>query len=291
MLLYWIEQATEAVPLHFSSLIGRLEQLEAQREHLQADLDKVPADKALRPLVERLNELHRQVGAREQEQLKLEEEARRLAYHADQVETELRKVHERLAEQDQSNNRVQLGAKTQLVLEEYRTLLARRKVALLQEAIVKRFNQLCSKEQFIDFAKVDPRSFVVTLYRGGEAFARSDLSAGERQLLAIATMWALREVSDRPAPVIIDTPLSRLDSVHRLSMVQNFFPWVSHQVIILATDSEIDQRLRERLRPAISHVYQMSYDAQSGRAVVDPFEVQLSSNGNRLISLQGISVE
>ena len=106
------------------------------------------------------------------------------------------------------------------------------------------------------------------LRRGGQTFGRDQLSAGEKQLLAISTIWALRDVSGVPMPVIIDTPLGRLDSDHRLSMIQNYFPRASHQVVLLATDTEVDRTLMLELEPAVSHAYTLEFDAKEGRTVV-----------------------
>src|SRR5690606_32167011 len=74
-----------------------------------------------------------------------------------------------------------------------------------------------------------------------------------------------REVSGIPLPIIVDTPLGRLDSDHRLSMLQTFFPQASHQVILLATDTEVDQSALAELTPAISHGFQMTFNSRTGR--------------------------
>lgn len=63
------------------------------------------------------------------------------------------------------------------------------------------------------------------------------------------------------------SPLSRLDSAHRLSMVQEFFPHTSHQLIVLSTDAEIDEQHYALLQPAISHTYEMAYDPERGATV------------------------
>ena len=65
------------------------------------------------------------------------------------------------------------------------------------------------------------------------------LSAGEKQLMVISLLWALAKCSKRKLPVIIDTPLSRLDSNHRETLIKSYFPNASEQTIILSTDSEI----------------------------------------------------
>ena len=64
---------------------------------------------------------------------------------------------------------------------------------------------------------------------------------------AISMLWALARTSGRPLPMIIDTPLGRLDSEHRANLVQRYFPAASHQVILLSTDTEVDGRLLAEL--------------------------------------------
>ena len=76
----------------------------------------------------------------------------------------------------------------------------------------------------------------------GKEIPRESLSAGEKQLMVISILWALAICSKQKLPVIIDTPLSRLDSNHRKSLIQVYFPKASDQTIILSTDSEIDEK-------------------------------------------------
>ena len=63
--------------------------------------------------------------------------------------------------------------------------------------------------------------------------------------------------------MIIDTPLARLDSEHRAALVERYFPEASHQVIVLSTDTEVDDALLGRLSPAISHMYRLDYDPKT----------------------------
>ena len=77
-------------------------------------------------------------------------------------------------------------------------------------------------------------------------------------------LWALARTSGRPLPMIIDTPLARLDSEHRNTLVERYFPEASHQVIVLSTDTEVDDALLERLGPSISHTYRLDFDPVRG---------------------------
>ena len=88
------------------------------------------------------------------------------------------------------------------------------------------------------------------------------LSAAERQLFAISMLWGLALVAGRTLPTIIDTPLGRLDSIHRSLVVDRYFPLASAQVILLSTDEEIDEKLAARLEPAIGRMYKLEYNEE-----------------------------
>ena len=64
-------------------------------------------------------------------------------------------------------------------------------------------------------------------------------------------------------PVIIDTPLSRLDADHRRTMLAEFMPQVAQQVIVLATTTEIDDPTFHFLQPAISRAYLLEADSST----------------------------
>jgi len=263
-LAHWIEQALAATPLAFSRLTQTIGRLQDERAAIEADLQRVPADEVLAPLVEELHGLLRQLGGVEQQQAALDEAARSVETSLEQNGHALRRARTAIAQRASAARRIDLAARTQRVLDAYKTALTRRKIALLEQSLVSHFNQLCRKHSFLDRIDVDPATFALTLHRAGHTFARAQLSAGENQLLAIALLWALRELSGRATPVIIDTPLSRLDSAHRQSMLHDFLPHASHQVIVLATDAEIDAAAQKRLAPVIARIYRMEYDPTTG---------------------------
>jgi len=87
-------------------------------------------------------------------------------------------------------------------------------------------------------------------------------------------LWSLAKASGRPLPIVIDTPLARLDSVHRTKLVERYFPTASHQVMILSTDEEITPKYLEILEPSISKKYALTFDdlSQSTKATTGYFE-------------------
>ena len=97
---------------------------------------------------------------------------------------------------------------------------------------------------------------------------KKELSAGEKQMYAISILWALADVSGRPLPIVIDTPLGRLDADHRSHLIEQYFPHASHQVIILSTDTEIDEEYFSELQPAMSHAIRLDYNHEEVRTEV-----------------------
>lgn len=263
-LTQWIEHALGEAPLAFSRITQTIGALQTERSAIEADLQRVPADEVLAPLVDELHRLLRQLGGVEQQQAALAEALRSVEISLEQNGYTLRRARAAIEQRESALRRADLAARTQRVLDDYKAALTQRKLALLEQSLVSHFNQLCRKHSFLDRIEVDPATFALTLHRAGHTFSRAHLSAGENQLLAIALLWALRELSGRATPVIIDTPLSRLDSQHRQSMVHDFLPHASHQVIVLATDAEIDAAAQKRLAPAIARIYHMEYDPTTG---------------------------
>jgi DNA sulfur modification protein DndD len=96
----------------------------------------------------------------------------------------------------------------------------------------------------------------------GLAFHHDRMSAGEQQLLAVSFLWALASASGRNLPVVIDTPLGRMDHEHRASLVSRYFPMVSHQVVLLSTDAEIDQHYHQVLvkQRCLEREYTLQFD-------------------------------
>jgi DNA sulfur modification protein DndD len=111
----------------------------------------------------------------------------------------------------------------------------------------------------------------LTLFdRHGDVLSPEQLSAGERQLLAIALLWGLAKASGRPLPTAIDTPLGRLDTTHRMHLIERYLPFASHQVLLLSTDEEITGDYLKSLRPWIGRTYHLAYDDKAGRTAVAP---------------------
>jgi DNA sulfur modification protein DndD len=70
----------------------------------------------------------------------------------------------------------------------------------------------------------------------------------------------LAQTSQVKLPIIIDTPLSRLDSTHRDNIVNNYFPNAGEQIVILSTDTEIDNDYYRALKPKLAGAASLEFD-------------------------------
>lgn len=161
--------------------------------------------------------------------------------------------------------------KARETLSRFREAVVERHVERIQKLVLESFHQLIRKRSLVSDLRIDPRTFMLELRStDGRPMTPERLSAGERQLLAIAILWGLGKASGRPLPTVIDTPLGRLDSRHRGHLVRRYFPQASHQVLLLSTDEEITGRYYEALRPSIDRTYRLHFDEAERRTVIEP---------------------
>lgn len=155
------------------------------------------------------------------------------------------------------------------IFQEYRMRFQSQKTKKLASTMGECFNKLIAKRSLLKEIKIDEATLQFHYYNDGdEEIDHSSFSAGEKQLLVIAMLWALGMCSKKQFPVIVDTPLARLDSVHREALVANYFPNVSEQTLLLSTDEEIYGKLYQMLSPNIGKEYTLQYDDKTKKSII-----------------------
>ena len=146
-------------------------------------------------------------------------------------------------------------------LKEYKVRLQKQKIGVLAHTMTKCYKMLANKKNLIERIEMDAVTLdFVYLNKNDEIVSQNSLSAGEKQLMVISLLWALAICSKKKLPVIIDTPLSRMDSVHRVALITTYFPKASDQTIILSTDSEIDHQYYEIMKENVGDEFTLVYD-------------------------------
>jgi len=155
------------------------------------------------------------------------------------------------------------------IIDAYTIELQKRKTDTLGMTITECYKKLANKKNLIQEIVMDPETLNMQyLDENGHEVLKGSLSAGEKQLMVIAILWALALCSKKKLPVIIDTPLSRLDSQHRSSIISTYFPNASDQTIILSTDTEIDYNYYEMMKDSVGDEFILVYSEETKSTTV-----------------------
>ena len=76
-------------------------------------------------------------------------------------------------------------------------------------------------------------------HKSGNEIYLSQLNTASTQVVVQVLLKALHEYGDYDPPVMIDTVMGVLDETSRSTLLENYFPELSHQTILLSSDSEI----------------------------------------------------
>jgi DNA sulfur modification protein DndD len=235
----------------------------------------IPAESVVLGLIASIDKSRTEVAKLQGKVAALEEEHKRLhreleskkRAHADEHD---RYVVARLGD-EVTMRIIRHARRTRETLSSFRADVASRNLRRLETLIAASFQQLLRKTHLVKAVHIDPITYALEIRDAhGDPLPPSRLSAGERQLLAVSILWSLAKASGRLIPTIIDTPLGRLDGVHRRLLVNNYFPRASHQVLLLSTDEEIDLMHHQVLRPHIAREYLIEHDENGRSSLIKP---------------------
>lgn len=250
----------------FQELQEKITQLD---NYLSVDID----EKAIAKLYKRIKEIEQAITAVDVELAKLNEERSSQngkVISANAIFGRFVEDYLRNLELNDDNNRVlRYSHLAEKIVEEYRIRLQASKINVVAKTMTDCYKTLASKTSLIDHIEMD--AVTLDLYYidcEGNKVDKASLSAGEKQLMVVSLLWALARCSKRKLPVIIDTPLSRLDSEHRASLIMNYFPNASDQTIILSTDSEIDSHCYDMMKDNVGDEFTLIYsDVQKSTTI------------------------
>jgi len=246
-------------------LLDEAKQLETQIRQLETIIQGASLTPSERELFDQLQaeieSCSTQIG-RKTEQLRLLEEAiLSLEKRIEDIEAEIEKLYEKHHVSKEKADFIKECDTIASVLNQFVIHLRKNKVHLLQEKTLKMYCLLSSRSDLIKDIVIDENTYEVRITdRNGHEIRKSALSAGEKEVFALSLLWGLAQTSELKLPIIIDTPLSRLDSMHRDNIVNNYFPNAGEQVVILSTDTEIDKNYYRSLKTHLSGAGSLEFD-------------------------------
>jgi len=273
-----VELLINAADARYRAAQTDLANAKARLAELERQVAAIPAGEQLADI---LSELEHHAGNQSRAESELESVQRQLAEQEStctHLTARTNAARQRMSKDFQGQamdmKAIAAAQRTRSVLNLFKDRLLASKANWLSDKITEEFRSLMRKKLLISAVKVDPDTYEVSIISGkGKDLPMERLSAGERQLLAIAVLSALIRERKGYFPVVVDTPLARMDRSHREALIRRFFSKVSHQVMVLSTDEEVEGSVFEEMARHTSAAYFIEYSDATRCSSVGPLNV------------------
>ena len=256
-------------------LLKNHERVQQELDNIDRQLAAVPEEDKIAEFVNRRKKLQAEIEKAQSSIAVLDTELDRIKNDIGAKEALLSREIEKSVEiefaQEDAKRIIEHSGKVRDTLNVFRRALVKQHIEHIEHLVLDSFCQLLRKESLVADLRISPDDFQLELRNdsGGHIFP-DRLSAGERQLLAVSLLWGLARASGRPLPIVVDTPLGRLDASHRTHLVERHFPNASHQVLLLSTDEEIDEKYYPKLKSRVGHSYTLEFDDKLDSTQIKP---------------------
>ena len=266
MMLYrrLITEVFQTAAQRIDSLINQVDARESELKSLDAHLGSADEKTAAMQLYDALKSIESEKALADAEYNRQLDTIESLQHQKETLVNKRIQLIKAIAEKEYANDDnariVKYAAMSIEVLQEFKIRLQKEKVDKLSATATSCFEELVGKDSLVSAINIDPVTLDVTLMDAvGKELLKNQLSAGEQQMFAISIVWALALTSGYKAPVIIDTPMARLDSSHRANFVSKYLPAASSQVLVLSTDEEVYGRYLDLIRDNVVAYFTLLY--------------------------------
>ena len=201
---------------------------------------------------------------RELEILKKEADDRKVS-----IEKLERKIHQFDVQiQQEPDVKYDMLVKLKPFFEDVADTLLKRKKEKIEEDMKEQLNKLLISYKGC-IAKVElsdsMENFTIRLYhKAGNEISLNQLNAASKQIFIQVLLKVLRNLGDYNPPVMIDTVMGVLDEESRDVLMEEYFPGLAEQTILLCTTSEIRKdKDYMKLEPFLSRSYTLVRDVES----------------------------
>ena len=220
-------------------------------------LEGIDRDGTLAALKKRLNEIISQMDVLSD---RIRTDNRQLDTLTAQIQQQTAEYNREKIELDKSSPMratIERSERVRCVIDEVIPALFPLKVRELATAMTNVYKQLAHKDQVEKIKILDDGTTQIIGKTGKEI--TFDRSAGENQIFATALIAGLAKVSGVKAPMVVDTPLGRLDSKHRENILKFWTGDKARQVILLSQDEEIDYHFYKSIQDSVGKIYLLEH--------------------------------
>lgn len=245
--------------------------LETNRQDCEAKIGNLPN------LQMQLETLEKQLIGGDEELIKAYENAKSrqkniitlLSEQKSKIQILEKRIHQYdIAIQQEPDVKYDTLVKLKAFFDEVANSLLKRKRAQIETEMKEQLNKLLiSYKGYISRVELSDslENFSIKLFhKAGNEISLNQLNAASKQIFIQVLLKVLRNLGDYNPPVMIDTVMGVLDNESRDALMEEYFPQLAEQTILLCTTSEIrkDSDYR-KLEAYISKTYTLARDVEN----------------------------
>jgi DNA sulfur modification protein DndD len=258
-----IDALDELDHLGAPAIVELLNSISSNKDALKKLQDEVTRTEAVAPHVdkkrERLSKLNGEIQELDQEIGALKREMSALESQISQKNTDLTKLAGQWDKAKPSMRRAMRALKVASMVDEIVEKAVPSQIDAIAAAMTKAHHSMAHKKDLVERIVIDEDCNVKLLNSEGMDLRGYDLSAGEKQIFTQALISAVSSVSGRGFPMVVDTPLGRLDVEHRKGVLKHLVER-EHQVILLSTNTEVVGEYLREIAPHVQKKYLVHFE-------------------------------
>ena len=253
----------------FAKSLTDIEKLKNQHNQIENELRNAPESVDISEENQQIDNLTRLLGEKEVRLKSTRIKMKRSIEHRSSITNQLTRLSDQGNDYEEIIHRLETVDKLHKVIAQFIEKITLLKAKYIRDEFENMLTKLFRKKDEFGKIEFDISSYTVKLYSTQmQEISIQDRSAGEMQMISSALIWALTKASDLSLPMVIDTPLGRLDSFHRNHLINHYYKELSDQVIILSTDTEITKEYVEFMKEHSYKQYMLDYDEEKKYTVI-----------------------
>jgi DNA sulfur modification protein DndD len=252
----FLKQSSQKVTNDLEELLHERQKNSLKIDRIKKEIRHIPNDNFILLNLEKISKLKSENESLNKTLFDIEEKISSLTPEIQSIQKSIEEFEENIVCIDEDGQKIDLINRVDAAVNEYIKEMVTLNIKNLESTISTMYRDLANKEDMIKEIKVDPYTFTTELFDyDGNQIKKEGISEGEKEIYAISVLWGLSRLSPHKLPMIIDTPLAKLDTKHVANITSKFFPNASEQVILLSQDREIDQNIYSLIKPHLNQSY------------------------------------